>query len=175
VDVYDFGVDWVIRPARADEIGGLPALEASGGVPFRELGMDLVAEFPPPHEDVFEAARRDGHLLVAADDRVRGFVLLEIVDNCLHVEQITVAPDFGRRGIGAALMRAAVDLARAEGFGRMTLTTYRDVPFNGPFYASLGWQPIPAAELTDGLRGIRDQERAAGLDEWPRQAMQLQL
>ncbi|WP_018179107.1 GNAT family N-acetyltransferase [Jongsikchunia kroppenstedtii] len=167
--------DWVIRPARADEVAGLPALEASGGLAFRDLGMDLVAEFPPPAESVFAVAQRDGHLLVAADARILGFVLLEIVDGCMHVEQITVAPDFGRRGIGTALMRAAEDLARARGFDGMTLTTYRDVPFNGPFYVSLGWQPIPDGELTDGLREIRDHERAVGLDAWPRQAMRLRL
>jgi len=155
----------------------MPELEASGGALFRDLGMDLVAECAPPDRAVFAAAQRSGHLLVAVAPAglILGFVLLEIVDDGLHVEQVTVAPDFGRSGIGSALMGAAVELARSQGFDRMTLTTYRDVPFNGPFYVSLGWQPIPDTELTDGLREVRDRERAAGLDEWPRQAMQLRL
>ncbi len=36
-------------------------------------------------------------------------------------------------------MLAVIDMARAGGFSRVTLTTDRYVPFNAPFYASLGF------------------------------------
>ncbi len=32
--------------------------------------------------------------------------------------------------------------ARAQGFDRLSLCTYRDVPWNGPFYASLGFTEV---------------------------------
>lgn len=68
-------------------------------------------------------------------------------------------------------MSAAEGLAQERGYDRMTLTTFRDVPFNGPFYESLGWQILPADGLTPDLAAARQEEADAGLDAWPRQAM----
>lgn len=68
-------------------------------------------------------------------------------------------------------MLAVEERARAGGYDRITLTTFRDVPFNGPFYASLGWRALADDDLTPGLVAVRREERRAGLDRWPRQAM----
>ncbi len=54
----------------------------------------------------------------------------------------------------------------------MTLTTFRDVPFNGPFYMSMGWCTVSEAHLTPGLAAARRTEAVAGLDQWPRIAME---
>lgn len=160
----DGTVTVVIRRATAADVAVLPKLEAAAGVLFRDLGMDEVADDPPPELAVFAQAERVGRLLVAlVDQEVVGFVLLNELDGALHVEQVSVAPEAGRRGIGRRLMAAAVELAREQGFAVMTLTTFRDVPFNGPFYASLGWSPIPETELSPGLRrfGPRRPQRAS--------------
>jgi hypothetical protein len=53
----------------------------------------------------------------------------------------------------------------------MTLTTFCDVPWNGPYYTRLGWSTLRAADLTPELAATRQHERDLGLDEWPRQAM----
>jgi hypothetical protein len=53
----------------------------------------------------------------------------------------------------------------------MTLTTFRDVPWNGPYYTRLGWSALPAADLPPELAAARQHERDLGFDEWPRQAM----
>jgi hypothetical protein len=53
----------------------------------------------------------------------------------------------------------------------MTLTTFRDVPWNGPYYTRLGWSALPAADLPPELAAARRHERDLGLDQWPRQAM----
>jgi hypothetical protein len=45
---------------------------------------------------------------------------------------------------------------------RVTLTTYADVPWNGPWYARHGFAEL--AELTPELARLRAAERAAGLD-----------
>jgi GNAT superfamily N-acetyltransferase len=162
-----------IRLAREEELAPLPALEVAAGARFREVGMDAVADDAPPSLETFAEGQRTQNLLVAVDraEVVIGFVLLHPLDSALHVEQITVAPALGRRGIGARLMAAAEELARRRGFAAMTLTTFSDVAFNGPFYASLGWRSLADGDLTPGLARIRADERAAGLDRWPRQAM----
>lgn len=138
-----------IRPAAADEVAGLPVMQVSAGALFRELGMHRVADGPEPSVDGFHQARANGDLLVATDDgRVVGFVRTKVLDGSLHVEQVTVGPGWQGRGIGRALMLAAEQAAADRGFRRMTLTTFRDVPFNGPFYERLGWTPLDGDSLT---------------------------
>ena len=51
-------------------------------------------------------------------------------------------------------------LARARrGQRALTLTTYRHLPFNRPFYERHGFQLLTAAELTPGLAHHLDEQR----------------
>ena len=93
-----------------------------------------------------------------------GFVRLEIVDGQAHMAQLAVSPDRGRQGIGRALVVAAKAWAREAGFHTMTLTTFAEVPFNGPFYASCGFLELPPEALTRGLRQLREGEARLGMD-----------
>jgi hypothetical protein len=44
----------------------------------------------------------------------------------------------------------------------MTLTTFRDVPWNAPFYARRGFAEV--LDPSPGLAAVRDRERSLGLD-----------
>lgn len=108
-----------------------------------------------------------GHLLVAAvGPEVVGFahvVLLEDGhDVRAHLEQVSVLPGHGRQGIGTRLVHAAAEEARWDGFDRLSLCTYRDLPWNAPFYARIGFEVV---EPSGVLGELRDRERALGLDE----------
>jgi GNAT superfamily N-acetyltransferase len=99
---------------------------------------------------------------------------VELVDRVPHIWQLAVHPDHGRRGYGRALVGAVSEWARLHQFEAVTLTTYRDVPWNGPFYKSLGF--VTMGTLTPELMAIRDHERAVGDDGFgPRVAMRLAL
>ncbi len=74
-----------------------------------------------------------------------GFVCDELVDGIPHIWQVAVHPGDDRQCLGRALVKAARQWARTEGFGAITLTTYRDVPRNGPFYGSLGFVTLDAS------------------------------
>ena len=88
----------------------------------------------------------------------------------LHIEQVSVHADSARQGIGRALIENVC--ARAAGrHPAVTLTTFKDVPWNAPYYARLGFQIVTEEELTPGLRRLREQEKARGLDRWPRVCM----
>ncbi len=102
---------------------------------------------------------------------VVGFIRVEIVDGVPHVEQLSVIPRHQRHGIGSALLAAATIWARAAGFARMTLRTFRDVPFNGPFYARRGWRAIADADTGPEMAALRSTEERLGLLVWPRQTM----
>jgi predicted N-acetyltransferase YhbS len=74
-----------------------------------------------------------------------------------------VDPEHARQGVGNRLLQAAVLAARQAGYERLTLITFRDVAWNGPFYARHGFAPVE--HLTVGLSRLRDRERQLGLDD----------
>jgi GNAT superfamily N-acetyltransferase len=92
-----------------------------------------------------------------------GFVRVDEVDGLAHVEQLSVLPAQMRRGLGTALLGAACDWAVEQGYPAVTLITYADVAWNGPFYAARGFTETD--QITPGLAELRDWERSVGLDE----------
>lgn len=107
-----------------------------------------------------------GRAWVATDEgTVVGFVLVHVVDGCAHVDEVAVAPTAGRRGLGTALMDAAQRWAARNELPGVTLTTFRDVPWNGPWYTKLGFRELPESEWTPGLRALRQEEADGGLPE----------
>ncbi|MBA3783653.1 MAG: GNAT family N-acetyltransferase [Nocardioides sp.] len=150
-----------VRPATAADLPGIAAIEDSGLGLFEEALGDLtgnVLASPAPSGE--ERATQPGFLLVSGDPAV-GFVHVVELDGHAHLEQISVLPEHGRRGVGAALVRAAVAEATERGFDEITLTTYADLSWNGPFYARLGFTEV---EPADHLRAIREHEQELGLD-----------
>jgi hypothetical protein len=73
------------------------------------------------------------------------------------------------------LIEQAESWARSHSLDALTLTTYREVPWNGPYYERLGFAYLTPEEETPGLRAIREHERRSGLDKWPRGCMRLRL
>jgi GNAT superfamily N-acetyltransferase len=170
--------DLVIRPAVTSDFARLQAIEVAAGAMFRPLGMDLVADDDPFTDDELRAYADRGRAWVAVPSSGQpadGYLLLDVVDGAAHVEQVTVHPDAARRGVGRALVEHAAGWAVGHGFAAMTLTTYLEVPWNGPYYERLGFRPLTAAEEGPELRAVRDHERAHGLDTWPRGSMRRDL
>ncbi len=165
-----------IRPARHDELEELRAIEDAAGGAFREIGMDQVTDDPPPSTVALQGALGRGGLWVIEDaGTVAGYLMDDIVDGEAHLDQVSVHPDHARRGLGALLIEDLVARSRAAGQDALTLTTFVDVPWNGPYYARLGFRPLSQDELGPGLRAIRRAEIARGLDRWPRTAMRREL
>lgn len=151
-------------------------IEVAAGRLFAEIGMSDVAGHPPPPAGILLGYIQEGRAWAATEgEAVVGYALAEVVDEAGHLEQVSVHPEFGRRGIGRALVEAVAQWAREEGFSGLTLLTFRDVPWNGPYYASLGFQPLHDDDLTSELRARRLHEQELGLDIAARQAMRLEL
>jgi GNAT superfamily N-acetyltransferase len=171
----------VIRPARADDLPELRAVERAAGQPFRDIGMAAVADDEPPTVEELAAYQADGRAWVFADefsgapDRPVAYLLVAVVDGHAHLEQVSVRPEYARRGIGRRLVEVAREWARAHGFAELSLTTYAEVPWNGPYYARLGFEEVPADRLSPGLAALRAAEAEKGLDAWPRVVMRQRL
>ncbi|RNL73331.1 GNAT family N-acetyltransferase [Streptomyces sp. I6] len=166
-----------IRSAEACELPLVQDIERAAGEPFRSLGMAAVADDDPPPLDELERYRRSGGLWVtdAGDGRLVAYLLTEPVDGAAHIEQLSVHPDFARRGLGRELIGHLAAAARAGGLSALTLTTFTDVPWNAPYYTRIGFRALGEDELTESLRNILKAEAAHGLDRWPRTCMRRPL
>jgi len=158
--------DCVIESAKAKDLEVLLAIEARATERFDAdtLPPDLPLRMLPD-EDLDEA-QAEGRVFVArsSDGRVMGFVLVEVLEGVALVEELDVDPADGRRGVGTRLVEAACDWARDQGFSRIVLSTFRDVPWNAPFYTRLGFTEIPIAERTRALDQIAESEVRLGFD-----------
>ena len=168
---------YTIRLAREDDVEKLPTIELAAGLLFAVVGMADVAGGEPTDVATHRAALRRGLLWVAADDcdRPVGFALVEPLDGCAHLKEISVHPDHGRKGLGTRLLDAVVASARAAGLPAVTLSTFRDVAWNGPWYHRYGFRAFGEDELTPGLREVRRREAASGLDVAARFFMRLEV
>lgn len=92
-----------------------------------------------------------------------------------HIEQVSVRPEHARRGIGRQLIEVAREWAVAHELPALSLTTCADVPWNGPYYARLGFEVVSPNRLAGGMRAIRATEAAKGLDAWSRVVMRRRL
>jgi hypothetical protein len=51
------------------------------------------------------------------------------------------------------------------GLDGLSLSTFREVPWNAPYYRRLGFVDVADEALTPGMRAIREEHLARGLDE----------
>lgn len=165
-----------IRRAQLDDVEAMQAIERAAGRLFADIGMDDIASDPPrPCEELARYIRAGRAWVAERNGGAQGYALADVVDGHGHLEQLSVHPDSGRRGLGRALVQTVIEWATAEGFPRLTLLTFRDVPWNGPYYAALGFRELPDAALTPELLALRNREVDLGLDRDARFAMSLSL
>jgi GNAT superfamily N-acetyltransferase len=157
-----------IRQALPAEFERLRAIELEADGMFAEVGIG------PFTNDDAEDHLAQAAVVLAAGVPAAGFACVEIVDGAAHLWQLAVLPSEGRRGLGTALVAVVCEWAGARGFDAVTLTTFRDVAWNAPFYRGLGFEPV--SELSPGLAAIRQHEKAIGDDDFgPRIAMRKDL
>lgn len=167
------GEDWSLRLARPDDAEQMPAIERAAAVAFAKDPGLAGLQFDKPREPAeLRALIRKGHCLVShVDNRMVGFLASQPFRRELHVWEMDVLPEFQGRGIGAGLMRACQIDARNSGFRALTLTTFRDLPWNAPFYARLGFEEVTALDAHPRLAGELANEIDDGLPADRRCAM----
>jgi GNAT superfamily N-acetyltransferase len=145
-----------IRRAEVPDFEQLIEIEVAADKLFEVAGYG-VTPGPATVEELAEA-----ELLLVAGQPPVGYARVEVVDGRAHLEGLSVRPRAMRRGTGSALVLAACEWAVDNGFTEMTLTTFAEVPWNGPFYAGLGFVELELPSA--GLLALREAERKMGLD-----------
>ena len=167
-----------IRPAIRRDLDDLEEVEDDAGTLFASVGYDFSGVRPASRQARYWDAFDEGAIFVADVPHVglSGFIALAPLDNGAHVLELSVRRGSQRRGLGRKLMTAGEDWARAQGFGELTLTTFRDVSWNAPFYGRLGFTEVETGAQQPGLAEERRLEIERGLDSaGPRIAMRKAL
>ena len=160
---------YIIRLAEPDDVRHLPSVERRAGELFRtymeETGLtpeklDDVSDF-----DELEDARRRNHLWVAttADGLPIAWAMALILDGLAHLDEIDVLPEHGRQGVGTRLLETVCQWARDAGYRKITLSTFRDVPWNRPFYEQRGFRVVDHNALLPEHRALVAGEAERGL------------
>jgi GNAT superfamily N-acetyltransferase len=163
-----------IRLAQQSDAALLPDVERSAAQRFRELAeLAWIADDAVTSADAHRGYIAQGTVWVA-DDRsagLVGFLTAEAAGDELHIWELAVRHDFQGRGIGRRLVLAAVEAARARGLAALTLTTFRDIAWNEPFYARLGFETLDGPAIGTRLAAILEREAGLGLPTERRCAM----
>lgn len=134
------------------------ALYAEAGI---ALGLGVDHPFVLAEQARWRSSLERGGVVLAVDAEQRGvgFAALAELDGAAYLDQLSVRRRAMRKGLGRRLLRAAVEWARAGGHGVLTLTTYRHLAWNAPFYAKEGFRPLAEDELTPGIAHHLEEQR----------------
>jgi GNAT superfamily N-acetyltransferase len=168
---------FTVRPAGPADFADIQAVEDAAGAHFAAIGWASIADDPPPADDELTRAVARASLWVAedGDGRVVGWAEATVVDGEGHLHQVSVRPENEGAGVGSALVEEVVGWAAARGLPSVTLTTFRDLSWNGPWYSRRGFVALADDDLGPELAAIRESERARGVDVGPRVAMRRSL
>jgi len=147
------------------DLAQLPAIEVKAGALFAEAGMQDIADHEPGDVEFIGTFMRAGavHVAVDAADKPVGFALTGLLDGVTHLYELAVDPAHGKQGLGRRLVVASFGYAQSKGCRAVTLSTFRDLKWNGPFYASLGFYYLTRAEWTAGMHLLHLREIEIGL------------
>lgn len=76
-----------------------------------------------------------------------GFVALRRLDKAIFVAKISVSKDDQRKGVGTALLEHVDAEVKRRGGDVVSLTTFRDVPWNGKWYERTGFVELSDQEV----------------------------
>lgn len=166
-----------IRLARPDDLDKLGAVERSAASLFRNVGLAWLADGGTMDPGILAALCRDGTLWVAVDERDEpvGFLAAHELDAHFYIAELSVSGSHQRQGLGTRLVEAAIEHGKRAGFDAITLMTYRDLSWNGPFYARFGFVEIDADEAGPGHSEKLRQDAEFGHDPARRCIMALRL
>lgn len=158
-----------VRKAVAEDVPFLPDIERIAASLFKtypsDLGLTAENYENVSSVETFAEAEQGGRLWVATVARgsIVGFARVAELSGYAHLDELDVLPSHGRQGIGSALLAAVCSWAQERGYPAVTLRTFRDVPWNGPFYRGRGFHVVEGARLSTRHLELEASERHRGL------------
>lgn len=166
-----------IRKAKPSDFSTLADVERSAAEAFRDIktyDLTAIADMQPNSTDYYKSLPSESVLYVAIshNNEVLGFILALEIDNNAYIKELSVKRSAQGQGIGRKLVLRILEWAKDNNYSYVSLTTFRDLHFNGIFYQKMGFKEFnPNSHHTSQLYKIRESERTNGLDIIPRCAM----
>lgn len=152
---------YTIRLACADDIPHFSVIEMEADRLYDSTGLlsDTTNDDNIPVSVISDAIRSSlVHVAIGPDKEVVGFALYGLREPDLYLDQVAVLPAHGRKGLGTALIETVFEDARRRKLDSVSLSTFRDIPWNGPYYERLGFMEIPRTELTPWMLDLEAQQ-----------------
>jgi GNAT superfamily N-acetyltransferase len=156
----------------------LPAIETEAGRYFRHSAYPWIADEPNGMDEALIRRCQDTWCLwvvVGTDDLPVGFGAFGPQDDQIWLGELSVLPQHHGRRLGAGIIGRAAAFYGGRGFSRMTVTTFHDVPWNGPYYQRLGFSVIDDLSREPFLAAQIEKEEGWGAPAGSRVAMQRAL
>ena len=159
---------FTIQPATVEDVEAICLIECEAARSFNQIGMEAVFALDGLTRAAIRQAISDKMVWMARyvdPDMAVGFALARYVDGQGHLQELDVLPQYQKQGIGKALVNAVLGWAHQEGLERVTLTTFASVPWNGPYYRRLGFEPLAETDRGPQFIRILRHEHMVGLPE----------
>ena len=141
---------YALRRAIPADIPAFGPIESAADTMFEPSGLlgDLSDADNVPAE-VFAAGVEAGLVFTVTREGVGpvGYALCTLRKPDLYLDQLAVHPDHGRQGIGRCLVVRVFEEAEARRIRSVSLSTFRDIPWNAPFYTRLGFKILPRRKM----------------------------
>jgi GNAT superfamily N-acetyltransferase len=157
--------DYAVICARPCDLPLIGAIELAAAQLLAGHASDAALNEVTDLRELRSAQEQERLWVVINGDVPVGFAHADVLETGVaHLQEVDVHPDHGRRGLGAQLVATVCGWARASNFESIVLTTFRDVPWNMPFYLKLGYEVVPPDEWSATIRSIVSDEHRRGLD-----------
>lgn len=169
--------DVMFRFAALHDAHAIREIEFEAGQRFVSVDMVGIADAAPMALAVVERKVVAGEIIVASEigDTCVGFVMFEPQPSRIYIQELNVLTTHAGKRIGEALIEQVAHVARERQLQQLVLSTFREVPWNAPYYRRLGFRDIDLAELDAALIERRNAHIARGLDESKRVFMRRDL
>lgn len=145
---------YYLRLSGTEDVPDLCRISAEARLRYRTFpSLAHIAEAPALPPARLEACR----VVVALDSesqKILGFVAMRLLDGLVYLDNISVDPSASGVGIGAKLLSAVIEHAECLGVQAVSLTTFREPLWNGPWFRKHGFLTMPAADIGEGLKQV---------------------
>lgn len=153
---------FTIRLATIDDLLFLPEIESSAAELYPRHRIPHPKETMP--ENILHQALNAGLLFIGEyQQQVVGFAACHLYSNYLHLDEVSVHPDFGKQGLGSALVLRVIQEMQNRKLKGCTLTTFEDLNWNAPWYKKLGFRKLKSQEIPAHVAAILRDEKSLGL------------
>ncbi|WP_340621149.1 GNAT family N-acetyltransferase [Xenorhabdus siamensis] len=164
---------FTIRQTQTSDVSQLPAIEYSAAQLFRFI-PDLAwiaGGHVQTEQQHLDYIAQDNSWVALGKRHPIGFILVKPLDDGLHIFELSVHGDWQRKGIGKALIETVIQVAKQRKLQSVTLTTFRHVSWNAPFYQRLGFSILEPQQMSEALKQILQDEIKYGFSAVQRCAM----